>query len=115
MYVTYEKITENKARVLTIFFTKVAGENTIEMDDVDIPLPSQFPELAAHLRIDLETNEFYYDYIAPETLEYQLTEMNSTIGNLLLENANDKATISSLEDTLGSLLFEVATLKGGAA
>ncbi|OMF77511.1 hypothetical protein [Paenibacillus glucanolyticus] len=44
----------------------------------------------------------------------QIDEMNTTIGTLLLENSNDKAMITSLEDTLGTLLFEIAELKGGA-
>jgi len=48
------------------------------------------------------------------TLSQQVTELNQTVGNLILESANDKATIASLEDTVGSLLLEVAALKGGA-
>lgn len=72
--------------------------------------------------VDLEENELHYDYYAPETFETKVsdlrqvnTELNLTIGNLILESANDKATISSLEETVGTLLFEVAALKGGAA
>ncbi|MEC0306832.1 hypothetical protein P4H67_08695 [Paenibacillus lautus] len=44
----------------------------------------------------------------------QIDGMNTTIGTLLLENANDKAMITFLEDTVGTLLFEIAELKGGA-
>lgn len=44
----------------------------------------------------------------------QIDGMNTTIRTLLLENANDKAMITSLEDTVGTLLFEIAELKGGA-
>ncbi|MFB4332697.1 hypothetical protein [Paenibacillus sp. CR_12] len=44
----------------------------------------------------------------------QIDEMNATIGTLLLENASDKAMITSLEDTIGTLLFEITELKGGS-
>ncbi|MCI1776587.1 MULTISPECIES: hypothetical protein [Paenibacillus] len=47
-------------------------------------------------------------------LSVEVDELNTTMGTLLLESANDKATIASLEDTVGSLLLEVAALKGGA-
>ncbi|MGG1878125.1 hypothetical protein ABDI30_11230 [Paenibacillus cisolokensis] len=48
------------------------------------------------------------------TLSEQVTELNQTVGNLILESANDKSTIASLENTVGSLLLEIAALKGGA-
>lgn len=44
----------------------------------------------------------------------QIDEMNITIGTLLIENANGKAMITSLEDNVGALLFEIAEFKGGA-
>lgn len=70
-------------------------------------------------KMDLEF--VYLDSTDPEAppvyqppLTEQVNELNTTMGNLILESANDKATIASLEDTVGSLLLEVATLKGGA-
>lgn len=47
-------------------------------------------------------------------LTQEVDELNSTIGVLLMESANDKATIAFLENTVETLLFEVAALKGGA-
>ncbi|MFB6473363.1 hypothetical protein ACFCW7_11065 [Paenibacillus glucanolyticus] len=47
-------------------------------------------------------------------LTQEVDELNTTIGTLLLESAIDKATIASMEETMGTLLMEVATLKGGA-
>jgi len=41
-------------------------------------------------------------------------QLGVDLGALLLESAQDKATILQLEDTVGNLLYEVATLKGGA-
>ncbi|MFD3261847.1 hypothetical protein ACE3MQ_24925 [Paenibacillus lentus] len=48
------------------------------------------------------------------SLSEQVLSLESDLGNLLLENAADKATIATLEDTVGNLLLEVAALKGGA-
>ena len=77
--------------------------------------PEIVPDLTPRLMVDLEKNELYYDYYAPETIETKVSdlqqvnaELNETIGTMLLESANDKATIDSLEDTMGTLLFEVA-------
>jgi hypothetical protein len=44
----------------------------------------------------------------------QIDDMHTMIGALVLESAQDKAIISSLEGTVAALLFEVAALKGGA-
>ncbi|MGM1048639.1 MAG: hypothetical protein ACQEXX_21205 [Bacillota bacterium] len=94
----------------------------ITVEDKELPKLQDIPNMEGYLRINLETKELYYDYIARETFESKVselqqknTELNLTIGNLLLESANDKATITSLEDTVGNLLIEVAVLKGGAA
>lgn len=52
---------------------------------------------------------------ANASLEEANLQTNMDLGNLLIQNAMDKATIAELNDTIGGLLFEVATLKGGAA
>lgn len=74
--------------------------------------------------VDPETKQLKFVYRDPnepeappvfrKPLTQEVDELNTTIGTLLLESANDKATISSLEETVGTLLFEVAALKGGA-
>ncbi|WP_411552303.1 hypothetical protein [Paenibacillus lautus] len=48
-----------------------------------------------------------------EALNTRLDTAETDLGLLLLECTNDKATISSLEETVGNLLLEVAALKGG--
>ncbi|MCA4756338.1 hypothetical protein [Mycolicibacterium fortuitum] len=50
-----------------------------------------------------------------EALEQRLETTEADLGNLLLQSATDKATIAALEDTVGSLLLEVAALKGGVS
>lgn len=86
-----------------------------------VPSPQMLPEMNPSLKINLETEELFYDYYRVDTIQDRISELsqanvelNLTIGNLVLESANDKATISSLEETVGTLLFEVAALKGGA-
>ncbi|MGG4346433.1 hypothetical protein ABEW68_32940 [Paenibacillus lautus] len=91
---------------------------TIHTNEEVVPKPEGILGLTPVLMLDKETNTFYYDYYAQDFLLMRLhsvnDELNTTIGTLLMENANDKATISSLEETVGTLLMEVATLKGGA-
>lgn len=88
-------------------------ENVIETD-ASLPVREEIPGMSAYLRINLESGDLYYDYIAVETVDQKIADLNQTIGTLLLESANDKATIASLEETVGTLLFEVAALKGGS-
>ncbi|MNH78567.1 hypothetical protein D3C73_308740 [compost metagenome] len=45
----------------------------------------------------------------------QTADLTDILGNMLMESAQDKATIADLTDTVGNLLLEVAALKGGAA
>jgi len=89
--------------------------------------PRQYEEefsRAIDWRFDPDTGNIQFAYPNPDDPEEQpvyrkplteeVDELNVTMGTLLMESANDKATISSLEETVGTLLFEVAALKGGA-
>ncbi|MGE7827847.1 hypothetical protein [Paenibacillus sp. NPDC093718] len=124
MYVIYQRISDKTGQVQEVIFIPTPADNNREGIEIDAPMiyPEIIPNLIPRLMVDLEENELYYDYYAPETFETKVsdlqqvnTELNLIIGNLILESANDKATISSLEETVGTLLFEVAALKGGAA
>lgn len=99
MYISFEKMTDTKARVLSVFFTEPeqTDENTIIIEDVDIPIPQQIPDMAAHLRIDLENNEFYYDYIAPVTTENKVAALQQ-------ENTELKQAIADLTMTLAAVM-----------
>ena len=83
------------------------------IQDSYIPFPAATLEESAQLHIaDLIASQ----NVQPQpSLEEQLQQLQSDLGNVLLESANDKAKISNLEATVGNLLLEVATLKGGAA
>lgn len=78
-------------------------DNTIAEWLIDAPVPTD-DEL-------IEAWDAYLN-LPPQEPEPDLTE---TLGILLLESANDKATISNLEDTLGTVMLELANLKGGNA
>lgn len=123
MYVTYEKVSDKSGRVSEIIFMPTTADLAREGVSIDAPItkPENVPGMVSRLMVNLETDDLYYDYYTPETIETKVSglqkenvELNQTIGNLILESANDKATIASLEDTVGSLLLEVAALKGGA-
>lgn len=86
-----------------------------------LPEPQEIHGLVPVLMLNRQDNTLYYDYFEPESIDKKVADLqqenadlNLTLGNLILESANDKATISSLNDTLGNLLLEVAALKGGA-
>ncbi|MGG3307441.1 hypothetical protein ABER23_08435 [Paenibacillus lautus] len=124
MYIIFQKVSETSGQVQEVIFFPTDSDKTRPGRDIgDKPMvhPDNIPGMASRLMLNLETNDLYYDYYAPETIEIKVSglqqenaELNLTIGNLVLESANDKAIISSLEETVGTLLMEVATLKGGA-
>lgn len=124
MYVIYQEVSQTTGKVSEIIFIPSVTDKERGGRDIEDGLmiyPENVPGMESRLMINLENNELYYDYYAIETIETKVSglqqeneELNLTIGNLVLESANDKATISSLEETMGTLLFEVAALKGGA-
>lgn len=123
MYVIYDKVSDKSGQVREVIFIPTADDYKREGVSIDKPMiqPENVPGMVSRLMVNLETDDLYYDYYTPETIETKVsglqqenTELNQTIGNLILESANDKATIASLENTVGSLLLEVAAMKGGA-
>ncbi len=122
VYISYIPIDNLTAEVTAIIYNPFPEQITDQGLYVEtIPEPESHTGMVPILYVNLETKELYYHYVkAPpsppsgETLAGKVDELNTTMGTLLLESANDKATIASLEDTVGSLLLEVAALKGGA-
>lgn len=129
-YVTYRLFTENVGTVEAIYTgnypDSLTGGVEITSDDPEL---KEYPNLIAIPRIKLDTKDIYYDYVSTNSLELRVEELkkeneslkeegnrlNEELGNLLIQNAQDKATIMGLEETMGNLLLEVASLKGGAA
>lgn len=128
MYVIYDLWDEEKRigkirAILEHPHEQQLVEHGVEVEE--IPLPESHESMIPVLFIYLDTKEMYYQYwpepekppTLPETIEAlqkDNADLNLTVGNIILESANDKATIASLEETVGTLLFEVAALKGGA-
>ncbi|MFE9279340.1 hypothetical protein ACPC37_34830 [Streptomyces griseoincarnatus] len=94
--------------VLKLEYGKYSSEDFISARDYRINPDSLELEFSYTDPNDPETPPVYR-----KPLTEEVDELNTTIGTLLMESANDKATISSLEETVGTLLFEVAALKGG--
>lgn len=125
MWVTYTNESQEVGKVTQVLFLpiekQISNPNTIDLGQAPMIHPDNIPGMEAVLKVNLQEKVLFYDYYAIETIENKVSELqqinnelNTTMGTLLLESANDKATIASLEDTVGSLLLEVASLKGGA-
>ncbi|MBT2761793.1 hypothetical protein [Paenibacillus sp. ISL-20] len=109
MYVIYDQVSEVSGVVKEIVFIPTVSNRGSGRDIGQKPMvyPDNIPGMTSKLMINLETNDLYYDYYAPETIKNKISglqqenaDLNLTLGNLILENANDKATIASKEDTV---------------
>lgn len=63
---------------------------------------------------DLEVGDILPEGLTDHSQDYITVAPEEQLGNLLMDSAKDKVTISQLEDAVGNLLLEVALLKGGA-
>lgn len=72
---------------------------------------------AAQLNYNPQTGEFSTSYNSlPLTVDGRVQQLESDLGQILMESAADKAKITELEKAQGDLLMEFATLKmGGSA
>lgn len=68
----------------------------------------------AVMKFDPEKKELYYIHedIQP-TQEQRFTQLEQTVGDVLLTSAMDKVKIAELEESQGNLLMELAMLKMG--
>lgn len=122
-YVFYEPYKEGFGTVTSIYYTVPPEELGEYVEVEEVPSPVQLtPDLIPFQRVNLTDKTIFYEYISNGTLESKVNglqsenaELTEEIGNLLIQSATDKATIMGLEETVGNLLLEVASLKGGAA
>lgn len=143
-YITYDPYAESIGSVTGIYVGAIPV-TIIGGIETEYPTPpiEVIPGMTAALRINIETGELYYDYekeitVASRVSDLEetnnqlneelgnllmenaadkatITELNETLGDLLMQNASDKATITDLNDTVGGLMLEVAALKGGVS
>lgn len=68
------------------------------------------------MKFDVVKKEIWYEYYdLPITPEQRIQQLETELGNVLLESAVDKAKITELEKAQGNLLMEIATLKMGGS
>ncbi|MBE9913368.1 hypothetical protein G8C92_04830 [Paenibacillus donghaensis] len=78
MYIVYDKKSETSGQVNEVIFIPTANDKTRPGRDIgNKPMiyPENIPGMASRLMINLETNELYYDYYAPETLETKVADL----------------------------------------
>ncbi|MFJ7585661.1 hypothetical protein [Bacillus cereus] len=104
-------------------FHPIHGEKMTEeeMLKVGLLLPEpNYEGKAGHigrLKYNPELNKLYFEYV-PRALEpiEKIQQLETDLGQILMESAADKAKITELEKAQGDLLMELATLKmGGSA
>lgn len=67
-------------------------------------------------KVDVESEEIMFQYPVFESSHSEkIDQLNSEIGELLLDSAIDKSRITELEISQGDLLLEIAQLKNGGA
>ncbi|NUU74038.1 hypothetical protein [Paenibacillus xylanilyticus] len=115
-FVAYEKVSDTVGTVTAIYqdaSTEIKDQLTgVDVEnEVEIPPKLDIPEMDAYLRINLETNELYYDYIAKSTFEaeikslkQQLSEANSRNEKLAEESTLNQIALMELHAMMLSLM-----------
>lgn len=107
--ITYEKLSEKVGTVTTIAYNPIPemfpAENYFQVDQAIIPDREDIPNMDTYLRVDLETKDMYYDYIARETFETKVASLQAENSALKLENESLKSRVSDVEMTLTEILF----------
>ncbi|WGT38006.1 hypothetical protein QH639_19590 [Lysinibacillus sp. 1 U-2021] len=106
----------NVGRVTSIIhdYSDFSEERIAEGVIVDsLPEPEVIDGNYAILCVNLDSKEVYYKYVDEEVVTEPVTnqELIDALGIALLENAENKLRISTLESTQGELLMEIAMLK----
>ncbi|WP_223068471.1 hypothetical protein [Paenibacillus caui] len=97
--ITYTALREKVGTVQSIIYSpypEQVDEHGLSLD-VEIPNREDIPNMDAYLRINLETNQLYYDYIARETFETKLYTVTA-------ENAELKQAIADLTMTMAAMM-----------
>ncbi|MDR9744113.1 hypothetical protein [Paenibacillus taichungensis] len=102
-FVAYDKVSENVGTVIAIYqkaSTEIKEQLTgVDIEnDVKIPERLNIPEADAYLRINLETNEIYYDYISKSTFQSEINSLKQQ-----LEDANTRNEKLAEESTLNQI------------
>lgn len=85
MYIIYKEVSETTGEVDGVIFIPSADDRAKTGRDIDnsaMVYPVNIPGMVSRLMINLETNELYYDYYVPETVESKITELEKENGAL---------------------------------
>lgn len=90
-HIVYEPFADGVGTVIAVYSAYPTGVHYDNMVDTNasIPTDQRVPNMDAHLRINLESKELYYDYIARKSLETKVADLGS-------ENAELKEAIAEL-------------------
>lgn len=121
--VKYEKITEAIGRVTEVIQNPVYAEptdNSFATEDLTYPVQESIPNMDAYLRVNLETQELYYDYIARETFETKVDELKQENAGLTKRadtaEANTLTALDAVASVFEQLLdvqAQLAAMQGG--
>ncbi|SMF72520.1 hypothetical protein SAMN05661091_0879 [Paenibacillus uliginis N3/975] len=93
MYIIYDQKSDSTGIVNEVIFIPTVSDGARPGRDIgNKPMiyPENIPGMSSRLMINLETDELYYDYYAPETIEMK-------IQNLEKENADLKAQLTEAQ------------------
>ncbi|BFH63895.1 hypothetical protein [Paenibacillus azoreducens] len=92
--ITYAKLNDNAGKVTAVIYNPSPNmdwvtDEKLYVEHAVIPSKEDIPNMDARLRIDLKTNELYFDYIARETIENKVISLQQ-------ENKELKQAIADL-------------------
>lgn len=96
-YVTYANYSNGIGTVNAIINGQYEQQPNGILTDENVPAVEDIPNMDAYLRIKLDTGEFYYDYIARETFETKVSDLET-------ENAELKQAIADLTMTMAAMM-----------
>lgn len=102
--ITYEKMNDKTGKVTSIAYNPIPEmypeEKYFLVDQAVIPDREDIPNMDAYLRIDLETKEMYYDYIAQSTFEMKISALELDNSKLKQADLDNKELITVLYEMI---------------
>jgi hypothetical protein len=121
--VQYEKISGTIGQVTMVIQNPIDAEpteNSFYTEDLTYPVQESIPNMDAYLRVNLETKELYFDYIARETFETKVDELKQENADLTKRadtaEANTLTALDAVATVFEQLLdvqAQLAALQGG--
>lgn len=97
MYINYDIVSDNVGKVSRIIFNPTIDDKKIPGVEVEgdvVPTPNGPPNFTPVLMIELTENRFYYDYIAPESVESIIHSFRTELSTL--QRAVDELSLGGI-------------------